>query len=254
MNATTHRGYRWGLTAMNSRNSLISRSIFQVAPMMEYTDHHQRRLMRLLSKDAVLYTEMVNSGAVTRNWKNTDPFRYSNSLKEDNKRTVIQLGGSCPVEMAAAAKIAHEYGYRRINVNAGCPSPRVASGSFGACLMLEPELLVDVCRRMADVTGMAPSVKCRIGVNDDYEYNRLCDFIRQLNEGAGVTEFIVHARMAILNKSFSPADNRRIPPLKYEVVHQLVNDFPSTFHFSINGGISSYQDAAAHLQNGLKGK
>jgi len=229
------------------------RTVFHVAPMMDYTDHHQRHLMRIISRRAVLYTEMVTSGAVNRNWTNIDPFQYSDTLLEDHDRTVIQLGGSCPKDMGEAAKIAHSYGYKHININAGCPSSRVASGSFGACLMLEPELLVEVCQRITEETGIIPSMKCRIGVNDDYEYERLCDFVHKLSHGANLTEYVVHARMAILNKSFTPADNRRIPPLRYEIVHRLVRDFPA-LHFTINGGIQTFEQAIEHLEKGVKGE
>ena len=228
------------------------RTVFHVAPMMEYTDHHQRQLMKLLSNNAILYTEMITAQAVVRNHAQADAFRYMGKFDFDPSRTVIQLGGSCPTEMADAAKIAVEYGYSAININAGCPSPRVAAGYFGASLMLEPELLLDIVKSIADATGVVPSVKCRIGVNDDFEYSRLCDLIGRLHVGAGVKDFTVHARMAILNKKFTPADNRKIPPLRYDVVHKLVEDFPQ-LPLVINGGIRSYDEAKTQLGHGLKG-
>lgn len=163
---------------------------------------------------------------------------------------VLQLGGSDVKQMAIASKIAVQYGYQEINLNVGCPSEKVAGkGCFGAALMLEPQLVADLCLSISESSGQATTVKCRIGVNDIDSYEHLRHFIQHVHTKAQVEHFIVHARKAILDKNFSPDDNRKIPPLKYDFVYQLVKDFPN-LKFTINGGITTYDEIASHLDHG----
>ena len=163
---------------------------------------------------------------------------------------VLQLGGSDVHQMYSASKIATQYGYSEINLNVGCPSEKVAGkGCFGAALMLDPQLVSDLCRSISEATGQPATVKCRIGVNDNDSYQYLSDFIDFVQNKAGVEHFIIHARKAILDKNFSPDDNRKIPPLKYDYVYQLVREFPE-LNFTINGGILNFEDIQTHLQHG----
>ena len=228
----------------------IAQHRLSVAPMMEYTDKHQRTLMRLMTKEAVLYTEMVVANAVIRS-------NYRESLIEANfdveEPVVLQLGGSCPQQMYDATKLAMDYGYKQFNINCGCPSDKVAgSGSFGAALMLQPKLVSELAGAVKDAAGKPASIKCRIGVNDDDSYEQLVAFIEHVSKSGGVQHFIIHARKAVLNKGFSPHENRSIPPLKYEYVYRLVKDFPD-LHFSINGGISTYEQVSECLKEGVAG-
>jgi tRNA-dihydrouridine synthase A len=229
--------------------------------MMEYTDRHQRYLFRLLSKRAVLYTEMVTANALVHM---TDPLRVLENLPFENDSTlgsgsdsdivgplVLQLGGSSPEMMMQAAKISKLHGYSRVNINCGCPSPRVAgSGQFGASLMQYPELVSSLCNAVNDVMGdgeqTATTVKIRIGVTTDREdadsteenYNQLANFVDVVSSRSRTKHFVVHARKAILNTRITPADNRRIPPLRYDIVHRLCRDFPN-LAFTLNGGLGS---------------
>ena len=228
----------------------ISQHRFSVAPMMEYTDKHQRTLMRLMSKEAVLYTEMVVANAIIRS-------DHRESLIEANfdveEPMVLQLGGSCPQQMYDAVKLAMDYGYQQFNINCGCPSDKVAgSGSFGAALMLQPNLVSDLASAVKDASGKPPSIKCRIGVNDDDSYEQLVAFVVHVSKSSGVKHFVIHARKAVLDKGFSPHDNRSIPPLRYEYVYRLVKDFPD-LNFTINGGIHTYEEVLQCLSKGVTG-
>jgi tRNA-dihydrouridine synthase A len=218
--------------------------------MMDYTDRYQRYFMRLITRHAVLYTEMVTSMALTRNENPTKLLRANFEVEEP---LVLQFGGSCPKEMGEAVKIARACGYKHFNINVGCPSEKVAgSGCFGAALMRQPRLVGDIAASMADASGGPISVKCRIGVNDEDSYESLANFISTVHNVGGVWHFIVHARKAILDKNFTPEENRNIPPLVYPHVYRLCKDFPNLM-FSINGGIRTYDDITEHLSNGVHG-
>lgn len=215
--------------------------LFSVAPMMEYTDRHQRTLFRLLSRHAKLYTEMVTTNALVRNEE--DPVRFLDADFGVEGPLVLQLGGSDPGQMRDAARIAYKYGYREMNINCGCPSEKVAgAGCFGAALMQSPSLVSDLSNAVGDATGTPATIKCRIGVNDDDSYEQLAAFVDHVSRHGGVQHFSVHARKAVLGANFSPDDNRKIPPLKHDFVFRLAEeDFPH-LKFSLNGGIESLQD------------
>ena len=212
-----------------------------VAPMMDWTDKHCRYFFRLLSTCAQLYTEMITSKAILRGDKNR--------LLDYNSREhplALQLGGSDPKEMAQCAQIAKQWGYDEVNINVGCPSDRVLSGSFGACLMKEPDLVASCVESMIDASDIPVSVKSRIGIDDMETYDQLSDFVARIHE-KGCQHFIIHARKAWL-QGLSPKENRTIPPLNYPWVYQLKKDFPN-LKFSINGGIDSCEDIAGHLEH-----
>ncbi len=212
-----------------------------IAPMMDWTDRACRGFHRLLSRRALLYTEMVTAQAVVHGdrGKLLDYDAAEHPL-------ALQLGGSDPADLAQCARMAQEWGYDEVNLNVGCPSERVQNGSFGACLMAEPQLVADCVKAMRDAVNIDVTVKHRIGIDkiEDYEFVR--DFIGRIHE-AGCTTFIVHARNAIL-KGLSPKENREIPPLKYEYAYQLKQDFP-TLEILINGGITTHEQIAEHLQH-----
>ncbi|XZG70843.1 tRNA dihydrouridine(20/20a) synthase DusA [Chitinibacteraceae bacterium HSL-7] len=214
---------------------------FCVAPMLDWTDRYYRRFARTLSRHAWLYTEMVNTGAILYG----DQDRH---LRFDDVEhpVALQLGGSDPADLARAARIAEEWGYDEVNLNVGCPSERVQSGSFGACLMLEPQLVSDCVKAMQDTCQINVTVKHRIGIDKVEDYAFVRDFIGHV-AGTGCTTFIVHARNAIL-KGLSPKENREIPPLKYDYVYALKRDFPQ-LEIIINGGITTHDAIAGHLAN-----
>ena len=212
-----------------------------VAPMMDWTDRHCRYFHRLLSPNARLYTEMVTSPALVHGDRERllgfDPSEHPLAL---------QLGGSDPVELAAAARIGEQFGYDEINLNVGCPSDRVQSGRFGACLMREPDLVADGFAAMRDAVSIPVTIKCRLGVDAQDEYADLQHFIETV-AARGCTVFVVHARKAWL-KGLSPKENREVPPLNYERVYQLKRDFPA-LQIIINGGIEHVADVQEHLQH-----
>lgn len=199
--------------------------------MLDWTDKHCRFFHRQLSRHALLYTEMINVNAILRG----DAARHLN-FDECEHPIALQVGGSDTKALAACAKIAQDWGYDEINLNCGCPSERVQSGSFGACLMAEPQLVADAIKAMRDASDIDVTVKHRIGLNQDESYGFVRDFVGQVAL-SGCSTFIVHARNAWL-KGLSPKENRDIPPLRYEVVAQLKQDFPE-LEFIINGGIST---------------
>ncbi|KAA0456366.1 MAG: tRNA dihydrouridine(20/20a) synthase DusA [Candidatus Thioglobus sp.] len=213
---------------------------FSVAPMMDWTDRHCRFFHRLLSKEAQLWSEMLTTKAIL----NGDKKRLLDFNTQEHP-LVLQLGGSEPDEMAACAKIAQQWGYDEVNINVGCPSERVQSGSFGACLMQTPQVVADCVDAMRQSCDITVSVKSRIGVDEMESYAELADFVA-LVTAAGCENFVVHARKAWL-KGLSPKENRSVPELNYEWVYQLKKDF-AKLNISINGGITNIADAQQHLQ------
>lgn len=209
--------------------------------MMDWTDRHCRYFHRLLSPHARLYTEMVTSAALVHG-NRTHLLRHS----VFEQPVALQLGGSDPVELAKAARFGEEAGYVEINLNVGCPSDRVQSGRFGACLMREPALVADCVAAMRAAVKIPVTVKCRIGVDEQDDYAGLQQFT-QLMLQAGVQVLIVHARKAWL-QGLSPKENREIPPLNYERVYQLKKEFPQLC-VVINGGITTIESVNAHLQH-----
>ncbi|HET6905917.1 MAG TPA: tRNA dihydrouridine(20/20a) synthase DusA [Rhodanobacteraceae bacterium] len=217
-----------------------------VAPMMDWTDRHCRYFHRLLAPHARLYTEMVTSAALVHG----NRLHLLEHSREEHP-VALQLGGADPGELAQAARFGAQAGYDEINLNVGCPSDRVQSGRFGACLMREPGLVADCVRAMreavADFGGNVPvTVKCRIGVDEQDEYADLQRFAERMIE-AGVRILIVHARKAWL-QGLSPKENREIPPLNYERVYRLKHDFPQ-FSVVINGGITDLESMHEHLRH-----
>ncbi|WP_426662887.1 tRNA dihydrouridine(20/20a) synthase DusA [Rhodanobacter aciditrophus] len=210
-----------------------------VAPMMDWTDRHCRFFHRLLSPHARLYTEMVTSAALVRGRQ----LRLLEHSHEEHP-VALQLGGSEPAELAEAARLGAAAGYDEINLNVGCPSDRVQSGLFGACLMYEPALVADCIKAMRDAVGVPVTVKCRIGVDEQDEYADLQRFTETMLE-AGVQVLVVHARKAWL-KGLSPKENREIPPLDYPRVHRLKREFPQLV-VAINGGITTVEQVQAQL-------
>lgn len=213
---------------------------FSVAPMMDWTDRHCRFFLRLLSQHALLYTEMVTTGALLHG----DRARFLDHDASEHP-LALQLGGSVPAELAACAKLAEDWGYDEVNLNVGCPSDRVQHNMIGACLMGHPALVADCVKAMRDAVGIAVTVKHRIGINGRDSYAELCDFVGQVAE-AGCRSFTVHARIAIL-EGLSPKENREVPPLRYEVAAQLKRDFPA-LEFVLNGGIKTLEECRTHLQ------
>ncbi|MGR0183035.1 tRNA dihydrouridine(20/20a) synthase DusA [Azospirillum aestuarii] len=210
-----------------------------VAPMMELTDRHCRSFHRLLSKNTLLYTEMVTTGAILHG----DRERLLGYDAAEHP-VALQLGGSDPVDLAACARIAEEWGYDEVNLNVGCPSDRVQSGRFGACLMAEPDLVARLVGAMREAVSIPVTVKSRIAIDEMEEWPTLDHFVRTVS-AAGCTHFIVHARKAWL-KGLSPKENRDIPPLRYDLVHRLKQENPQ-LTIAINGGIRTLDEAEEHL-------
>ena len=217
----------------------MNHSLVSVAPMMDWTDKHCRYFYRLISKNVQLYTEMITTKAILRGDKNR-----LLDFNDGENPLVLQLGGSDHKEMAECAIIAEDWGYDEVNINVGCPSDRVLSGSFGACLMKEPKLVAQCVEAMIERCGIPITVKHRIGIDDMESYDQLSDFVSLISQ-KGCQHFIVHARKAWLT-GLSPKENRTIPPLNYPWVYQLKKDFPK-LKFTINGGIETCQDIAGHL-------
>lgn len=213
---------------------------FCVAPMLHCTDRHYRYLARLLTKQSYLYTEMITTGALIHG----DRDRWLCLHKGENP-VALQLGGSNPSKMAQCAELADEYHFDEVNINVGCPSDRVQAGKFGACLMLEPDIVVKCIRSMQQAANLEVTVKTRIGVDQKDQYSFLNNFVEQI-ASAGCKTVIVHARKAVLS-GLSPRQNRSIPPLHYEYVYQLKQDYPS-LKIIINGGIKTKQEITEHLQ------
>lgn len=216
-----------------------------VAPMMDWTDRHCRYLHRLLSREALLYTEMVTAPALVRGGA-----LHLLDHSPEEQPVALQLGGSDPAELAAATQLGAEAGYPEINLNVGCPSDRVQSGTFGAVLMKQPALVAECCAAMISATRAEITVKCRIGVDDQEPRDILPAFLDQIR-AVGVRRVAIHARKAWL-QGLSPKENRDIPPLDYPLVHEMKAAFPD-LHISINGGIDSLSQARAFLDAGLDG-
>ena len=210
--------------------------------MMEYTDRHCRYLLRLLSKRTLLYTEMVTASALARG-KSAHRFL---DFDETEHPIALQLGGSAPQELAEATRMAEIWGYDEVNLNVGCPSNRVTSGRFGACLMAEPELVADCVKAMSDASSRPITVKTRIGIDNLDADHHLDSFIYTV-AAAGCRTFIIHARKAWL-KGLSPKENREIPPLDYERVYRLKNSFPN-LKIILNGGLQTLDAAQKVLSN-----
>ena len=211
-----------------------------VAPMMDCTDKHERFFLRLISKNVLLYTEMIVSEAIDRGDREK---LLSFNLEE--KPVALQLGGSSPKLLSNAAKIGEEFGYDEINLNLGCPSKKVQKNKFGACLIKEPKLVADCLSEMQSKTKLPVTVKTRIGYDQVEDYDHLYKFIDTL-KSTGVKTFIIHARKAMLGK-FTPKQNLNIPPLKYEMVYKLKEDFKE-LDIIINGGISSTEQIKNHIK------
>lgn len=213
---------------------------FSIAPMLDWTDRHYRYFARLMSSQALLYTEMVTTGAILHG--RGDYLAYN----EEEHPLALQLGGSNPVDLAACAKLAAQRGYDEVNLNVGCPSDRVQNGRFGACLMAEPELVAECVSAMKQVVDIPVTVKTRIGIDEQDSYEFLTQLIDTV-KAAGCEEFIIHARKAWL-QGLSPKENREIPPLDYERVYQLKRDYPE-LNISINGGVKTLEECQTHLQH-----
>jgi tRNA-dihydrouridine synthase A len=211
-----------------------------VAPMLDWTDRHCRTFHRMLSQHALLYTEMVTTGALIHG----DVARHLRYNAEEHP-VALQLGGSDPADLAHCARLGEEWGYDEINLNCGCPSERVQRGSFGACLMAEPQLVANCVKAMVDVVDVPVTVKHRIGIDKTESYEFVRDFIGTVSQ-AGCQVFIVHARNAWL-KGLSPKENREVPPLRYALVHRLKHEFPH-LTIAINGGITTNDEIAEQLQ------
>jgi len=227
-----------------SRLPPVRETLISVAPMMERTDRHCRYFMRLLSPDVRLYTEMVNANAILRG----DPERHLRYAPAEHP-VALQLGGNEPDKLAAAARIAHDYGYDEINLNVGCPSDRVRSGAFGACLMAEPALVAECVAAMNAAVPIPVTVKNRIGIDDGVICNDSFEFLESFTRqvaAAGCELFIVHARKAVLG-GLSPKQNLNIPPLRYEVIANLKVSHPE-LRILINGGIRDVAGTQEQLQ------
>ena len=223
-----------------SSSSASSPWRLSVAPMMDWTDKHCRYFHRLLSSNALLYTEMVTTGALVHG----DVARHLR-FNDQEHPVALQLGGSEPADLAHCAKLGEQWGYNEINLNCGCPSERIQRGAFGACLMAEPQLVADCVKAISDVVSVPVTVKHRIGIDKNESYAFVRDFLGAVSQ-AGCNTFIVHARSAWL-KGLSPKENREVPPLRYELVHRLKQDFPH-LTIAINGGITTNAQIFEQLQ------
>jgi tRNA-dihydrouridine synthase A len=223
-----------------AENSSSKHNILSIAPMIDWTDRHCRFFHRLLSPHALLYSEMITTGAILNGDKN----RYLSFSGEEHP-VALQLGGSDPADLAICAKIGEDFGYDAINLNCGCPSDRVQKGAFGACLMAEPQLVADGVAAMKDKVKIPVTVKCRIGIDDSDDYPFLDKFISTISN-AGCDTFIIHARKAWL-KGLSPKENREIPPLRYDIAAEIKKNYP---HLTIilNGGLTKLDDVQNALQ------
>ena len=217
-----------------------SRRPVSVAPMMDWTDRHCRYFLRLISRHSLLYTEMLTTGALLHGDRG-----YLLDFHEHEKPLALQLGGSDPAALAVCARHAEQAGYDEINLNVGCPSDRVQSGRFGACLMLEPALVADCVAAMCRAVNLPVTVKTRLGVDDSDSYELLAGLVAQLQE-AGAAAVIIHARKAWL-QGLSPKQNREVPPLDYSRVYRLKEDFPDLAVY-LNGGVTRLAQIEEHLR------
>ncbi|PYG27530.1 tRNA-U16,U17-dihydrouridine synthase [Pelagimonas varians] len=229
----------------NNKYTAVSSARLSVAPMMDWTDRHCRYMHRLISRHALLYTEMVTAPALVRGGA-----LHLLTYSPEEHPVALQLGGSDPKELAQAAKLGADAGYDEINLNCGCPSDRVQSGTFGAVMMKDPQLVANCVSAMRDTVDVDVTVKCRIGVDDQDPETVLPEFLSSIAD-AGVTRVTVHARKAWL-QGLSPKENREIPPLDYDLVMRMKAMFPD-MHVSINGGIDNLDTALDLLDRGLDG-
>lgn len=230
--------------AVNNKKKTERSARLSIAPMMDWTDRHCRYFHRLMSKNALLYTEMVTAPAVIHG------DRERILARGGEGPMALQLGGADPKALAEAVRLAARFGYNEINLNVGCPSDRVQSGAFGAVLMKTPDLVSDCVKAMQDAAAVDVTVKCRIGVDDQNPEQVLPEFISRV-ASTGCSRFIIHARKAWL-EGLSPKENRDIPPLDYPLVLEMKGLFPS-LHLSINGGINDLEAAVGFLRSGLDG-
>jgi len=221
-------------------SQLISNPL-SIAPMMDRTDRHYRYFMRQITRRTLLYTEMIVAQAILHGDR-----RKLLDFSPEEHPLVLQIGGDNPQQLAECAKVGEDWGYDGINLNVGCPSPRVQSGNFGACLMTQPELVAKAVETMRQVVNIPVTVKHRIGVDDCDRYEDMVNFVRIVSE-SGCSNFTVHARKAWL-EGLSPKENRDIPPLRYEDVYRLKQDFPHLF-IEINGGITTLEQTKKHLKS-----
>jgi tRNA-dihydrouridine synthase A len=218
-----------------------AREAVSVAPMMDWTDRHERSFLRLISQHVRLYTEMVTTGAILHG-----PRDRLLAFDVSEHPLALQLGGCEPEALATCARIGADLGYDEINLNVGCPSDRVQSGRFGACLMAEPHLVADCVAAMGNAVDVPVTVKHRIAIDDLPEWETLTGFVETVS-AAGCDTFIVHARKAWL-QGLSPRENREVPPLHHDLVHRLKAEFPD-LHVTTNGGIETLDAVAAHLEH-----
>jgi len=224
---------------MTYKPSPVDRTL-SVAPMLDWTDRHDRFFLRLISRHVLLYTEMVTTGAIIHGDKN----RHLD-FDPAEQPLAIQLGGSEPAALAECAKIAEQWGYQEVNLNVGCPSDRVQSGKFGACLMAEPELVRDCLGAMIDAVSIPVTVKTRTGIDRQDSFDELHHFVSTVKQ-SGCEVFIIHARKAWLD-GLSPKENRDIPPLCYDRVYKIKQQFPE-LEIIINGGVTTLDECRQHLQ------
>jgi tRNA-dihydrouridine synthase A len=217
-----------------AQNSSPKHPVLSVAPMIDWTDRHCRVFHRLLSPNALLYTEMITTSAIL----NGDQKKLL-GFSDIEHPVALQLGGSDPTDLATCAKIGEDYGYDAINLNCGCPSDRVQKGAFGACLMADPQLVADGVAAMKAAVQIPVTVKCRIGIDDSDDYPFLEDFIKKVSSAgsAGCDTFIIHARKAWL-KGLSPKENREIPPLRYDIAAEIKKNYPN-LTIILNGGLTT---------------
>ncbi|WP_413709669.1 tRNA dihydrouridine(20/20a) synthase DusA [Rhizobium sp. Rhizsp82] len=230
-----------GISLAEGKAHYSNGPVFAVAPMIDWTDRHCRYFHRQISHNALLYTEMVVADAIIHG-----PRERLLSFDAAEHPIALQLGGSDPAKLAEAVRIAAPYGYDEINLNVGCPSDRVQSGTFGACLMLTPEVVADCVRAMKAVSSVPVTVKCRIGVDEQDPEAALPDLVTRVLD-AGADAIWIHARKAWL-KGLSPKENREIPPLDYSMVYRMKERWPNVF-IGINGGIHTLDEAESHLQH-----
>ena len=228
---------------MNLPTSIVtSNQVYplSIAPMMDRTDRHYRYFMRQITRRTLLYTEMVTTAAILHGDQ-----EQLLGFSPEEKPLVLQLGGDNPNHLATCAKIAEDIGYDQVNLNVGCPSDRVQNGNFGACLMAQPELVAKAVEAMQKVVNIPVTIKHRIGIDDQDKYEDMAHFVR-IVANAGCQHFSVHARKAWL-QGLSPKENRTIPPLRYEEVHRLKQEFPQLF-IEINGGFKTLTEVKDQLQ------
>ncbi len=232
INTQQKENTKCGITKLNRKIS--------VAPMMGWTDRHDRYFLRLIAPNILLYTVMITTGALL--YGDTRCFL---KFSPEEQPVALQLGGSSPIDLAKSAKLGEDAGYNEINLNCGCPSDRVQRGDFGVCLMKNAKLVAECVDAMKQSVNIPVTVKNRIGVDEFDSYDFLCDFIGTVSDKGGCDTFIIHARKAWLN-GLSPKDNRTVPPLKWDIVHKIKQDFP---HLTIilNGGIKTIQEIQENL-------